>query len=304
MDQQLAGRRFELSLGSAGYPALLAEVERPPKCLYGIGDPAALQPGVAIIGARKATPYGISCARYFASHVADRGITIVSGGARGCDQEAHRAAVEAGVSTVVVFGSAADVPYPKSGLKLFQRVIDQGGAIVSEHPWGSPPLRPYFVQRNRIIAGLSVLLIVVEAGLPSGTFSTATAAIEQGKHVAVVPGAITSPNARGSNRLIHDFAVPLIDYEALDEAIDLAFEDRGMLALGVEDPENADPSQSFADDPLLEALAAAPYSAPELTAYFGFSTSELAQRLSQYELQGLVQRGRDGRYQVCARVRK
>lgn len=300
----LHGERFEIDIASELYPAILADTPDPPRIIYGIGNPGALQPGVAVIGSRKASPYGLSCAELFSARIAQRGITIISGGALGCDQCAHRMALEYGSPTVVVFGSAPDMTYPKRGHALFQRVIDTGGVVISENEWGTPPLRPTFVQRNRIIAGLAPLTLIVEAGLPSGTFSTADAALRANRDVAAVPGSISSPNSRGANQLIAQGAYSVTDVGALDTAIDLAWA-HSMYTLLAE-PEaparSCDAKAVIGNDPVLRALAAEPLSASELAAYFDLSVGELSARLSQYELSGAVQRGRDGRYQLCPRA--
>ena len=297
---QLIGPRFEIDIASAEYPAILRDTPDPPRVLRGIGNPAALQPGIAIIGSRKATPYGLSCAEMFASHIASRGIPIISGGAMGCDQCAHRAALDGGCSTVVVFGSGADVTYPKRGRELFQRVIDAQGAIISEQPWGTPPLRPTFVRRNRIIAGLAALVLIVEAGLPSGTFSTADAALRANRDVAAVPGSITSPNSRGTNHLIAQGAYTIVDTDTLDSAIDLAWAHSmyALLAGKAAQGEGSAIDDLAGDDPVLRALAAEALSAQQLAAYFDYSPGELSRRLAQYELDNLIQRGVDGRYQL------
>lgn len=296
----LNGPRFEIDIASAEYPAILRDTPDPPRVLRGIGNPGALQPGVAIIGSRKATPYGLSCAEMFASHIASRGIPIISGGAMGCDQCAHRAALDGGCPTVVVFGSGADVTYPKRGRELFQRVIDAQGAIISEQPWGTQPLRPTFVRRNRIIAGLAALVLIVEAGLPSGTFSTADAALRANRDVAAVPGSITSPNSRGTNYLIAQGAYCVVDTDTLDSAIDLAWAHSmyALLAGKVAEDEGGAVDDLAGDDPILHALAAEALSAQQLAAYFDYSPGELSRRLAQYELDNLIQRGVDGRYQL------
>lgn len=298
---ELKGPRFEIDIDSSEYPSILRDTPDAPRRLYGIGSLEALQPGVAIIGSRKASPYGLSCTELFARRIAQRGITIVSGGALGCDQMAHQMALEHGVPTVVVFGSAPDVIYPKSGKRLFQEIIDAGGAVVSEQTWGTRPLPWMFPRRNRIIAGLAALTLIVEAGLPSGTFSTADAALRANRDVAAVPGSISSPNSRGSNRLISQGAYCVTDEESLDCAIELAWANCLYAML----PEAEVASQEMRSDKLVEsdallrALAAEPLSAQELAAYFNFTVGEISLRLSQYELQGIIQRGRDGRYQVC-----
>lgn len=298
---ELKGPRFEIDIDSDEYPAILRDTPDPPRRLYGIGCVGALQPGIAVIGSRKASPYGLACAEKFSRRIAQRGLTIVSGGALGCDQCAHRMALEHGSPTVVVFGSAPDVTYPRRGRGLFQRVIDEGGAVISENVWGTPPLRPTFVRRNRIIAGLAPLTLIVEAGLPSGTFSTADAALLANRDVAAVPGSISSPNSRGTNQLIAQGAYSVTDIQSLDAAIDLAWAHCMYTLLA--DHEVASPEKDFeaviGNDPVLRALAAEPLSAPELAAYFDLSVGELSVRLSQYELSGAVQRGRDGRFQLC-----
>ena len=300
--QTLKGPRFELTIGDCGYPDALRGIEEPPPRLYGIGNPEALGPSIAVIGARKATPYGLSAAKRFAAHAARRGVPIVSGGARGCDQEAHKAALAAHTPTVVVFGSGVDFVYPKCGFSLFQNVIDAGGAVISENPSESPPVGFAFRRRNRIIAGLAMLVVIAEAGLPSGTFSTADAALASDRIVAAVPGSITSPNSKGANYLIAQGAVPLIDEATLDAAIDAAF---AHLPLSVAQaiPAGKGPKRwerVLRADPVLNALAAEPFNPGELCAYFGLSPAQLASRLAQYEMDGLVERGRDGRYQAVA----
>ena len=211
--------------GQPGYPDILEGIASPPERIYGIGDPKALVPGVAIIGIRKATPYGISCTKLFSEQAALHNLTIISHGAHGCDQAAHEAALAVGAPSVVVFGGGPDVVYPKSNFDLFQQIVDAGGAVISEHKFGIAPLPAYFVQRNRIIAGLSRLLLVVEASLPSGIFTTADFALKAGCHVCAVPGSITSSASRGSNKLIHDGATPIVDCETFTTALDLAFTD-------------------------------------------------------------------------------
>lgn len=300
-ERELVGPRFELDIESAEYPAILRDSPDPPRVLYGIGSTAALQPGVAVIGSRKASPYGLSCAKLFSDRIAARGIPLVSGGARGCDQCAHRAALDHGSPTIVVFGSAPDVTYPKRGHVLFQGVIDAGGVVISEQSWGTQPLRGTFVRRNRIIAGLAALVLIVEAGMPSGTFSTADAALKANRDVAAVPGSISSPNSKGTNHLISQGAYAVVDEESLDCVLDIAWMHNTYTML--EAASGADPiarsEAIIGNDPMLRALAAEALSAQELAAYSDHSVGELSRRLSQYELEGVIQRGRDGRYQLC-----
>lgn len=210
--------RFVLRLGDPLYPAQLAEAPDPPMVLYGIGDPRALVPGLAVVGARRATPYGLRCTRLFAGWAAAHGVTVVSGAAIGCDREAHTAALEASGPTVSVLGSGPDVDYP-SRSSVVLREIRSRYAVVSECPFGQEPRRFAFVRRNRIIAGLARAVLVIEAGLPSGTFSTADAALDAGRDVLAVPGSILSPESRGSNRLIRQGATSITDVSELADAL-------------------------------------------------------------------------------------
>lgn len=158
----LRGNRFELARNDGGFPVALRAIDRPPVRLYGVGHPEALQEGLAVVGARKATPYGRSCAKRFATLAAERGVVIISGGARGCDAVAHEAALAVGTPTVAFLGGGCDMLYPAEHRGLFQRIVDGGGAVVSEKPWGFPPMPYAFRERNRLIAGLARATLIVE----------------------------------------------------------------------------------------------------------------------------------------------
>lgn len=219
MKAPTGGPRWEIVQGDAGYPEALLRADKPPERLYVIGDPAALEEGLAIVGARKATPYGAGCARRFARMAAERGVVVISGGARGCDGAAHEAALAAGGRTVAFLGGGPDVAYPSEHAGLFQRIVDGGGALVSEHPWGTAPLPWMFRNRNRLIAALARTTLIVEAGLPSGTFSTADYALTASRDVLVVPGAITAASSRGANRLLYQGATPVVDDDSFSDAL-------------------------------------------------------------------------------------
>lgn len=218
--ESLSGPRFVIKKGDAAFPPLLDRVAQPPRELFVVGCPdALLDPALAVVGARKATPYGKGCARRFARLASLRGICIVSGGARGCDAEAHRAALAAGGRTVAFLGGGCDRVYPPENLPLFQQIVDAGGAVVSEREWGFPPVPYAFRARNRLIAGISQATLIVEAGLPSGTFSTADEALAVGAEVLAVPGSITSASSRGANRLIAQGATPVVDDDSFLDAL-------------------------------------------------------------------------------------
>ncbi len=219
----LQGERTVFSRGSNGYPAAFQVIDNPPEKIYVLGNPEALQEGLAVVGARRATPYGLSCARRFATLAAEKGIVIISGGARGCDSEAHKAALNAGTPTVVFLGGGCNMLYPAKNVGLFEEILKAGGALVSEHPWEFPPLPYCFRLRNRLIASLARATLIVEAGLPSGTFSTADAALAAGREVLAVPGAITSVHSRGANRLILQGATPVVDEESFEDALTLLY---------------------------------------------------------------------------------
>ena len=298
---KLSGDRFEIAPDDARYPEALAALSRPPKKLYVIGDPAALQEGLAVVGARKATPYGRGCARKFAGMAARRGVVVISGGARGCDAAAHEAALEARGRTVVFLGGGCDRPYPAEHRSLFQRVIDLGGAVVSEQEWDLDP-RPYmFRERNRLIAGLARATLIVEAGLPSGTFSTADEALASNRDVLVVPGAITSAHSRGANRLIYQGAIPIVDDETFEDQLFSLFGCLRTLPVDITGDEGS-PDASNIGGALLDALSAAPQHIEDLMpiarASFGEADAltQLMVWLAKAQAARQIERYPDGRY--------
>lgn len=184
------------------YPELLKEIYDPPGVLYYKGSPAVLQSSsFAIVGARKATYYGLSAAESIAGDLSRAGVCVVSGMARGIDAAAHRGALTGAGATAAVLGCGVDVVYPKENKRLMDEIIEKG-IVLSEFPPGTSPAAGNFPQRNRIIAGLSQGLMVVEAAEKSGSLITADFALEQGRDVFAVPGLVTSPLNRGAHRLI------------------------------------------------------------------------------------------------------
>lgn len=197
-------------LQSARYPALLARIADPPVRLWLRGDPHALRgPCVALVGSRAASPYGLAVAERLAADLARAGVTVVSGLARGVDSAAHRGALAATGATgrtIAILGSGVDVIYPAEHEALADRIVNQGGAILSELPPGSPPRRGHFPRRNRLISGLSLAVVVIEASARSGSLQTARFALEQGREVLAVPGSIVGERFRGSHALLRDGA--------------------------------------------------------------------------------------------------
>lgn len=198
------------------YPALLRRSPNPPLALFVAGEPALLwHPAVAVVGSRSATPAGHDNASTFARVLVESGLGVTSGLAAGIDTAAHEAALRAGGITVAVLGTGPDVPYPRSNAGLHARIA-LDGAVVSEHPPGTQPRREHFPSRNRILAGLSLGTLVIEAAERSGALITARLASEAGREVFAVPGSIHNPRARGCHRLIRDGAGLV---ESADEVI-------------------------------------------------------------------------------------
>ncbi len=319
----IPGKRHEILRGDVRYPEVFERVRNPPRCLYVVGSVDALREGIAIVGARKATPYGLACAKRFADKAARNGVVVISGGARGCDSEAHKAALAAGGKTVAFLGGGCDKPYPAEHKELFSRIVAQGGALVSEQPWDADP-RPYmFRERNRLIAALAKVTLIVEAGLPSGTLSTADDAVCANRDVCVVPGAITAPSSHGANWLLSQGAQPIIDDKTFDSMLTQSFGVlTGFASFGEEVQQGGatgsnpsicgDGGEQVSDDALrvkremTQALLASPLTLDDLHQLLrdrveASNLNRLIMRtLVEAEQAGRVQRCPDGRYSmVC-----
>jgi DNA processing protein len=284
----LAGHasRVVLTVGDAAYPSLLLNTADPPLMLYAQGRLELLQgPIVAIVGSRNPTPQGSDNARQFARHLSQGGITVVSGLALGIDGAAHEGALEGPGSTIAVIGTGADRIYPARHRELTHRIAEQG-LLLSEFTLGTPPLRENFPQRNRVIAGLALGTLVVEAALPSGSLSTAKSATEAGRDVFAIPGSIHSPQSRGCHWLIKQGA------KLVDAAQDILDE----LQLG-QRAAAAAPTAAEDTDPLLHALGHEPTTLDALLARTGESAAVLQARLMELELDGQVARLPGGLYQ-------
>ena len=219
-----------LTLQDAAYPVRLRSIFDPPCVLYVLGRLPVIDElaAIAVVGTRRATPYGIKMGRQMGYELTRGGALIISGLAEGVDSAAAQGALRAGGSCVGVLGTAIDQVYPKSNWKLFEDVCAVG-ALVSEYPPGAPIQRGNFPQRNRILSGLSVGVVVIEAPERSGALITASRALEQGRDLFVVPGNADSPNCAGSNALMRDCAKPvtggadvLCEYERLYAGVDLS----------------------------------------------------------------------------------
>jgi DNA processing protein len=201
-----------LLLDDGVYPPSLREIYDPPIVLYVKGAWAECldQPCIAVVGSRKCSTYGQNSALMLARDLAQRGLTVVSGFARGIDAAAHRGALDAGGRTVAVLGTGIDEVYPRDHKKLAEEILAGGGALVSQFPLGTPPVSENFPYRNRIISGLSLGIVVVEAAENSGSLITARLAMEQNREVFAVPGNITSRNSFGTNYLIKGAGAKLV----------------------------------------------------------------------------------------------
>jgi len=201
-----------LLLDDGVYPSSLREIYDPPIVLYvkGAWSDCLNQPCIGVVGSRRCSTYGQNSAIMLARDLAQRGVTVVSGFARGIDAAAHRGALDAGGRTVAVLGTGIDEVYPREHKKLAAEVLERGGAVVSQFPLGTPPVSENFPYRNRIISGLSLGVVVVEAAENSGSLITARLAMEQNREVFAVPGNITSRNSFGTNYLIKGAGAKLV----------------------------------------------------------------------------------------------
>jgi DNA processing protein len=282
-----AVRASVITLVDGDYPPLLREIIDPPLALHVAGNRDALANlSVAIVGSRRATPYGLNAAQKLARDLAAAGITIVSGLARGIDAAAHEATLDAHGPTIGVLGTGIDVVYPRSHRALFRRVAE-GGAIVSELAPGTPPKRENFPIRNRIISGLSKATVIVEATSRSGSLITARMAAEQGRDVCAVPGSIFSDRSEGTHRLIQYGA------KLVHDADDVLEE----LGVDVRVPGKQEEALDGALAGVLSALSREEGSHVDLiAARLKQSSGEVAESLLQLELGGWIRALPGARY--------
>ena len=281
-------------ISSADYPALLREIDTPPALLFVKGDTSILNlPQIAIVGSRHHSAAGQQNARAFARHLANSGFVITSGLALGIDGAAHLGAIETG-KTIAVLGTGVDIIYPRRHQTLYQDIIAKGGAIVSEFPPGTPARAGNFPQRNRIISGLSLGVLVVEAALKSGSLITARLAMEQGREVFAIPSSIHNPSAKGCHQLIRQGAA------LVETADDIINELGGMLAYKAEGAQQTVASDNISslDDTsnkILNALGFDPADLDTLISRTQLSPATLSGLLVQLELEGWVEQ-RAGMY--------
>lgn len=272
---------YVLTWADPGYPARLRQIPNPPPLLYVKGELSQADYwAVAVVGTRRATNYGRQVTRELVASLARSHVTVVSGLARGIDTEAHQAALDAGGRTIAVMGCGIDQIYPPEHRRLAEAIV-ANGALITEYPLGTPPEATNFPPRNRIISGLSLGVLVVEAGAHSGALITADFAAEQGRDVFAVPGSILMRGSEGTNRLIQDGAKMVLKPEDILEELNLT-----LVA------EQAEARQVIPDNPvearLLSLLSAEPIHMDEVAANAGLPITEVSATLALMELKGLV----------------
>jgi DNA processing protein len=263
---------------SNNFPLLLRDIAAPPKELYVLGSIPDL-PMVAIVGSRALTEYGQYMTYRLAYDLAKAGMCVVSGMALGVDAIAHQAALDAGGATLAVLAGGLDNPSPRSNYRLFERILNSGGGVISEYPAGTTPFKQNFPARNRIIAGLSLCTIITEANASSGSLITANFALQANRMVMAVPGNVTSPRSAGPNNLLKVGAKPVTD--AVDVLAELGLESTVVKAKRVK----ADSAQEAR---IMELIEAGHHTTDALITKSEIDPSQIASVLSLMEITGKV----------------
>ena len=274
-----------LTMADAQYPALLREIAAPPPVLFVLGDLSLDIPGVAIVGPRKATSYGKTAALQLARGVAAAGFCVVSGMASGVDTAAHEGALQAEGPTIAVLGCGVDVVFPPENVGLYRRIREQG-ALVSEFPMGARPEAGSFPRRNRLISGLSLGVVVVEAPERSGSLITVAYATEQNRDVFAVPGSVLDGRSRGCHRLLRDGAK--LAESAEDVLAELAQWRTDRRISSVLEAKKPVPQLEGSERRVFEQLGGEPYHIDQLAQETDMPAAELLGLLLKLELDGLV----------------
>lgn len=283
---------WRLSLGEPGFPSCLEDLKQVPDSIFGVGDRelvCEIDPALAvtIVGSRRSAAYGRGIARDLGFAAASAGLVVVSGMALGCDSAAHEGALDAGGSTVAVLGGGVDVVSPPSKAELYRRIIARGGAVISEYEPGTAPEPHYFPERNRIMAALARLAIVVEGRHKSGTQHTVRAAEGLGRDLGAVPGLVTSPLSELPNQMIKDGAAMIRgSQDLLDEVLGV-----GVLKIEASGPELEEDLRAA-----LDAIEAGAASADAVANQAGLDGAGTAVALTRLELLGYVISDTAGRY--------
>ncbi len=268
------------------YPESLKNISDPPLVLFYKGQISllAIKKKIGIVGSRRATSYGLTMARRMARAVVEAGAVTVSGGAFGIDNAVHKnSCIEDEYRSIVVMGCGLSDFYPRSYAAFFEKFLKNGGLILSEFLPLIPPAKHTFPRRNRLISGLSDVVVVIEAAKRSGALITAGYAVEQGKDVYALPGRVDSPASEGTNRLIYDGAIPIFDLDSFLEEIGLSAKERDRMPLDVD--------LNPVDNVLLSIVQReGNLTLEDLIALSGLDYSEVLNRISQLEIKGLIQR--------------
>ncbi len=267
------------------YPALLKEIHDPPLGIYVKGElPEEGIDTVAIIGARNCSEYGRTVAYEIARDLGKTNIIVISGMARGIDSQAHKGIMDGGGRTIAVLGCGVDICYPKENAQLMERIIENG-CVLSEYPPGTRVNSYHFPARNRIIAGLSKMVVVVEAGKKSGTFITADLALENGREVFVVPGNVTSPFSEGTNALIKQGCPIITEWKDILEELGILYDEREKVVFSIQKFEQTSPEEKE----VLELIAKdKPITAEILCRTLHKDIQEIQYILSLLELSGYI----------------
>lgn len=293
-----------LTRRDGAYPEALQDISDPPLVLYVAGD---LEPGdrasVAIVGSRNASPYGLAHARQFAVQLAERGVTIISGLAQGIDQAAHAGALEVSYGrTIGVLGCGLDVIYPRSALDFYARLPERG-ALISEYSLGTKPLARHFPCRNRIISGLALGVLVMEAHDRSGSLITAREALDQGRDVFALPGQVGQLGTGGTNRLIKEGAYLL---DCVEDVLEILAPELGrrhpVVSPRTPPPAVLGDSCCGETNRILEVLRRGDCGSEELAARSGLPGDRLAGKLTELELEGLICREKTGLFKAAGRL--
>lgn len=285
--QRLDGRLFTIEDGE--YPELLRQIASPPAVLFVLGAADFTQPAVALVGTRQASEYGQFMARQLAAELARQGLWVISGMASGIDTASHQGALEAGGRTLAVLGCGPDVIYPRANAQLHARIQEQG-AVLAEYPLGYPPDASTFPRRNRLISGLSLGTVVVEAPAQSGALITAAFALDQNREVFAVPGEVRGGRNAGCHRLIKEGAKLVEGVGDILEELGPRFEQRAQLALDFSAAAATSPQPDLSpqEKQVFDRLGDEPLHIDPLAAQTRLPVPELLRVLLDLELSGLV----------------
>lgn len=271
-----------LTINKSALPEPLSTIPSPPSQLFVQGmslDDICQRPRVAIVGSRKITPYGRAVTSQFAGELAKRGVVIVSGLALGVDAIAHTAALEAGGTTVAVLPSGLDAVYPSTNRQLAKKILEQGGALVSEYPSGTKSFKQHFIARNRLVSGLSDTLLVTEAAESSGTMHTARFARQQDRTIFAIPGNITNHTSSGTNQLIQRGATIALRPEDILEYLNVSHASSDWVI-----PTSTNPHEQI----IIEAIASGIHDGAELLIASKLPVHIFNQSLTMLEITGVI----------------